>query len=86
MVGDTNATFVYVAAHLRYMFDHICTLFRLTLTSSTEILKNSMKAVLEKHAKSTTLPEIVVTVCRNDKEMILRFSDQGIDLTYVCVS
>jgi hypothetical protein len=43
-----------------------------------------MKAVLEKHAKSLTLPDIVVTICRNDKEMILRFSDQGTEMRGFC--
>lgn len=43
----------------------------------TEILKNSMKAVIEKHGGYPTLPDIHVTVCRNEKEMIIRISDLG---------
>lgn len=61
--GTVDASVVYIEAH----FDFII----------TELLKNAMKAVLEHHQGKPTLPDILVTVCHNEKEAIIRISDFG---------
>jgi len=42
-----------------------------------EIFKNSMRATVEKHGKSSELPEIEVLVARGEHDVSIRVSDQG---------
>jgi pyruvate dehydrogenase kinase 2/3/4 len=60
-----NATFPYVPSHLYYV------LF--------EVLKNSMRAVCEKHSKSNELPpiQIVIADSDNNEDICIRISDMG---------
>eukprot|EP01136_Pigoraptor_vietnamica_P007438 Opistho-1_new@2664 len=61
--GHIGATFSYIPSHIEYM--------------AIEVLKNSMRAVMEKHALASAPPPIVVTVCKGGTEITIRVSDQG---------
>ena len=62
--GHTEATFPYVLSHLEYIIG--------------ELLRNSIQAVMEKHASKTTAPPpIDVLVCEAAQQVIIRISDQG---------
>lgn len=67
--GDMSARLPYLTSHLDYMV--------------YELLKNSMRAVVERHRKakyttrSKTLPPIVARVCSGGSHLTIRISDQG---------
>jgi pyruvate dehydrogenase kinase 2/3/4 len=67
LYGKVNVTFPYVPSHLYYM------LF--------ELLKNSMRAVVEYHANKKELPEIRVIVAASDEtnseDIAIKISDEG---------
>lgn len=62
--GHLDATFPYILSHLQYIIG--------------EIIRNSIQAVLEKHAHiSGNPPPIEVLVCEASHHVIIRISDQG---------
>lgn len=62
--GHLNATFPYVLTHLEYIVG--------------ELLRNSIQAVMDKHASSDNPPPpIEVLICEAAQQVIIRFSDQG---------
>lgn len=61
--GHVNAAFPYIAAPLDYII--------------MELLKNSMRAVVETHKNSSRLPSVNVTIANNDVDFLLRISDRG---------
>lgn len=60
---EANITMTYVPAHLYYM------LF--------ELMKNSLRAVVEFHADKTTLPPIKLLICKGREDVSFRLSDEG---------
>mmetsp|Transcript_7037 Transcript_7037/g.17812 ORF Transcript_7037/g.17812 Transcript_7037/m.17812 type:complete len:396 (+) Transcript_7037:262-1449(+) len=62
-LGDLDATFPFQEAHLRHM------LF--------ELLKNSMRAVVETHGEHATLPPIKVVIAKGQKDVTIKLSDEG---------
>lgn len=63
ILGATNLQFAYMPAHLRYV------LF--------ELLKNSIRATIEKHPDSDRLPPVKVVVAEGEDEIAIKISDQG---------
>ena len=62
--GHTEATFPYVLSHLEYIIG--------------ELLRNSIQAVMAKHADSKKPPPAIqVLICEAPQQVIIRFSDQG---------
>jgi pyruvate dehydrogenase kinase 2/3/4 len=55
--------FPYIPAHIYF----IC----------FELLKNSMRAVVETHAKATRLPPIRVVVAEGEEDLAIKISDEG---------
>lgn len=65
--GDIDATFRYIPSHLKYIL--------------YEILKNSMRAVVERHANVDTLPPIDIVIGAGDGDICFKVSDQGGGIT-----
>ncbi|XP_065197120.1 branched-chain alpha-ketoacid dehydrogenase kinase-like [Sycon ciliatum] len=63
IVGDTTCTFPYFAMPLKYILD--------------EILKNAMRATVDRHRRSKELPAVTATICSNDSDFTIRISDLG---------
>jgi len=63
ILGAKNLKFSYVPTHLQYIF--------------FELLKNSMRATLEKHENSSRLPPIQVVIAEGEDEIAVKISDQG---------
>jgi len=64
--GHLDTTFPYIISHLEYIFG--------------ELLRNSIQATIERHAKSSLNsepPPITVLICHAPKHVIFRISDQG---------
>lgn len=61
--GDADLVFTYVPVHLEYIL--------------LEIFKNSFRATCEKHENKTHLPDITITICGDEHEVMMRISDQG---------
>ncbi|XP_014673202.1 PREDICTED: 3-methyl-2-oxobutanoate dehydrogenase [lipoamide] kinase, mitochondrial-like isoform X2 [Priapulus caudatus] len=61
--GHSGATFPYIEQPLHYILP--------------EILKNAMRATVEKNADASTLPPVTVTIASNDVDFIIRVSDRG---------
>lgn len=61
--GHLDATFPYVIGHLEYIIG--------------ELLRNSIQAVMERHAGSTKPPPIEILVCEAPTQVMIRISDQG---------
>ncbi|ORX83202.1 alpha-ketoacid dehydrogenase kinase [Basidiobolus meristosporus CBS 931.73] len=61
--GHVDTIFPYIPDHVEYIVH--------------ELLKNSIAAVIKKHGFSKTLPDIVVTICEGEKDVIFRVSDEG---------
>merc|ERR1719201_1463253 len=61
--GNVDTTFTYTTAHVEYILG--------------ELLKNSFRATVERHGERSKLPDVVLTLARNDTEIIIRVSDQG---------
>lgn len=65
--GHMESTFPYILSHLEYIIG--------------ELLRNSVQAVIEHHAKSKNKhlppPAIEVTLCEAQQHVIIRVSDQG---------
>eukprot|EP01121_Diplochlamys_sp_Union-15-3_P022312 TRINITY_DN9450_c0_g1_i2.p1 TRINITY_DN9450_c0_g1~~TRINITY_DN9450_c0_g1_i2.p1 ORF type:complete len:387 (-),score=49.87 TRINITY_DN9450_c0_g1_i2:5-1165(-) len=62
-LGDQNIHMPYIPSHLYYIF--------------FEILKNSMRAVVERHSKSGELPPITITLGEGEEDLTVKISDQG---------
>jgi len=61
---DEDAKIVYCPSHLNYIM--------------TELLKNSMRAVVEFHGEDKLeYPPIVVNICAHERELVIKISDQG---------
>eukprot|EP00123_Amoebidium_parasiticum_P013875 comp22202_c0_seq1/m.32649 comp22202_c0_seq1/g.32649 ORF comp22202_c0_seq1/g.32649 comp22202_c0_seq1/m.32649 type:complete len:384 (-) comp22202_c0_seq1:168-1319(-) len=60
--GDTGASFTYIPIHIEIIL--------------LELLKNSMRAVVDFH-KGSPLPPLQVTICRGDNDITIRIRDQG---------
>jgi len=63
ITGDGDATFSYIPVHFEYILQ--------------ELFKNAFRATVEHNAEKSDLPDVVVTICFNGTDMILRISDQG---------
>jgi len=64
IMGDTKLKFAYLPAHLHYII--------------FELLKNSMRATIEKHElSSSVLPAINVVIAEGEDEVAIKISDQG---------
>jgi pyruvate dehydrogenase kinase 2/3/4 len=64
ILGHTNATFPYVLSHLEYII--------------SELLRNSIQAVMETNVGSTSTPEpIEVLICEAPQHVVIRISDRG---------
>ena len=62
--GHLEATFPYILSHLQYIIG--------------ELLRNSIQAVVERHAQTNTDPSpIEVLICETPQHVIIRISDQG---------
>ncbi|KAK9768826.1 putative [Pyruvate dehydrogenase (acetyl-transferring)] kinase 2, mitochondrial [Basidiobolus ranarum] len=61
--GHVDTIFPYIPDHVEYIIH--------------ELLKNSINAVVRKHGKGKSLPDIVVTICEGQQDVIFRVSDQG---------
>ncbi|KAF8621614.1 hypothetical protein AX15_007634 [Amanita polypyramis BW_CC] len=61
--GYASTEFPYIREHLEYII--------------FELLKNSMRATVEKHRDTSTLPPILATVAAGDNDVSIRISDQG---------
>ncbi|KAH9400293.1 hypothetical protein TYRP_001854 [Tyrophagus putrescentiae] len=61
--GHVNAAFPYIRTPLDYILP--------------ELLKNAVRATVEAHYDSPTLPPIMVTISTNDVDFIIRISDRG---------
>lgn len=62
-VDKDNVSFVYVPGHLHHMF--------------FEVLKNSMRATMEFHAESETVPDIEVHIVKSSQDITIKISDYG---------
>jgi len=65
---------VYVSGHTKARFAHIPGPIEYILM---EVLKNAMKAVTHHHSGTAELPPIMVTICNNETDFMIRVSDQG---------
>jgi len=63
ILGADKLNFTYIPTHLHYIF--------------FELLKNSMRATLETHANSSSLPKIQVVIAEGEDEIAVKISDQG---------
>ena len=63
ILGSTKLEFAYIPAHLHYII--------------FELLKNSMRATIEKHENSGVLPPIDIVVAEGEDEVAIKISDQG---------
>jgi pyruvate dehydrogenase kinase 2/3/4 len=61
--SESRITMTYVPTHLHHM------LF--------EILKNSLRAVVERHEGKSELPKINVLICKGRSDVTIKVSDQG---------
>ncbi|RWS25856.1 dehydrogenase kinase-like protein [Leptotrombidium deliense] len=61
--GHINASFPYIETPLDYILP--------------ELLKNAVRATVEAHFDSPSLPPITITVANNDVDFIIRVSDRG---------
>ncbi|KAF8716684.1 hypothetical protein AX14_012248 [Amanita brunnescens Koide BX004] len=61
--GHVKTEFPYIREHLEYII--------------FELLKNSMRATVEKH-HGTSIPPIVATIAAGDNDVSIRISDQGL--------
>lgn len=59
-----NTTVTYVSSHIHYML--------------TELLKNSLRAVVDQHgANCDALPTVTVVIVRGEEDITIRVSDEG---------
>jgi len=66
---------VYVSGHTKARFPHIPAPIEYIVL---ELLKNAMKAVAIRHGQTVIdLPPVEVTICNNEKDFIIKISDQG---------
>jgi len=63
VLGAADLTFTYIPSHLHYIF--------------FELLKNSMRATLEKHDTASRLPKIQVVIAEGEDEIAVKISDEG---------
>ncbi|KAF8640139.1 hypothetical protein AX17_001375 [Amanita inopinata Kibby_2008] len=61
--GHVYTEFPYIREHLEYII--------------FELLKNSMRATIEKHHGATTLPPVLATIAAGANDVSIRISDQG---------
>ncbi|PFH52750.1 hypothetical protein AMATHDRAFT_73881 [Amanita thiersii Skay4041] len=61
--GHVQTQFPYIREHLEYIV--------------FELLKNSMRAIIEKHHNSSSLPPILATIAAGTNDVSIRISDQG---------
>ncbi|XP_054155074.1 3-methyl-2-oxobutanoate dehydrogenase [lipoamide] kinase, mitochondrial-like [Oppia nitens] len=61
--GHVNVAFPYIQTPLDYILP--------------ELLKNAVRATIEAHVDSPTLPPISVTIASNDTDFIIRITDRG---------
>ena len=66
---------VYVSGHTKARFPHIPAPIEYIVL---ELLKNAMKAVTMRHGQTVTdLPPVEITICNNERDFIIKVSDQG---------
>jgi len=63
IVGQTDLSFTYIPTHLHHMI--------------FELMKNSMRAVVEVHGETETLPPIRVVIARGIEDIAIKVSDEG---------
>ena len=61
--GHLNCSFPYIETALDYIIP--------------ELLKNSIRATIESHCDSSTLPPITITIANNNRDFVIRISDRG---------
>ena len=74
IVGRTDLTFSYVPSHLYYML--------------TELLKNSLRATVERHMDADDMPVIQVIIAdgEENEDVVIKVCDQGGGITRSSVS
>lgn len=63
IVGDPAMAFTYVPAHLHYVL--------------VELLKNALRATVERHADADSLPDVKVVIARGNHDVTIKVSDEG---------